>query len=693
MVYGFPRPMRIAIHDFGGYDFPTELSRSLARRGHAVLHLYCGDVAARGALDPRADDDPGLRIEAVSLGHPFEKYALHDRALDEVAYGRAAARRIRSFDPRAVLSANSPLLSQGQLLAEARRRRRRFIYWWQDSYGVGMREVIRRRRPLLAPVAAWPFEAAERRMLRRSDHVVAISEGLGELAQRWGVDSNHIDVVANWSPLAPPVAESARDAWRAAHRLSDRPIALYAGTLGLKHDPELLVSLALALAGTPARLVVVSQGPGRRQLEQRRLALGLANLVLLDYQPHAEVGAMLAAADVLVAILEPGAAAFSVPSKVFAYLAAGRPVVASIPLANQAATVIGEAGAGVCVAPGDTDAFVAAVTGLLRAPDRREVLGRRGRAFAVAHFAAEPITDRFERLLVGPRGGGHGRPAIAVGAATVGRIWSHPENAGRRLRVLATYAAWQVAERTVGRPWTVPLTPTRRIRCHPHSPLASSVLYYGLPDPMEMRFLLRFLAAGDVFVDVGAHLGLYTVLASSVPGVHVVALEPSTESFALLGENLELNGIGAEVTAVAAAAGSRPGRATLSTGADAMNGLVDGGRPGEEVEVTTVDHLVADLGLPGVAAIKIDVEGAELDVLRGAAQVLRHRRPVLIVEVNDPEGIDAFARAEGYTCVRYDPRDHTLTPAPVSSFDGRNALLVADLDGADRRLHDRGPRE
>ncbi len=678
--------MRIAVHDYGGYPFPVELSRELARRGHDVLHLYCASIAGPpGRIGAGPDDPPSLRIDGVGIGRSFSKYSPTRRLIDEVAYGRAAAARIAAFGPRTVLSANAPLLTQQRLMAEARRTRRRFVYWWQDSYGVGVRAVAHRRRPAAAPFVAWPFETLERRMLSRSDRVVAISEGLRSQSLRWGIDAANVEVVPNWAPVDDIVPGAPENTWKAGHGLSGAPVVTYTGTLGLKHDPSMLVDLAVAVRPLGARVCIVSEGPGRRLLEERRRSLGLDNLVLLDYQPAEQFCSVLAAADILVAILEADAGAFSVPSKVLSYLCAGRPVVAALPLENRSAEVIRAAGAGVCVAPGEAEAFAAAVVALLGDPERRRLLGDNGRAYALEEFAREPIADRFEHVLAGPRGPGR-CGALGIVAATVRRIWSHPENRGRRTRALAAYGAWQVWERTIRQPWTVKLTPTRRIRCHPHSPIASSVLYYRLPDPMEMRFLLRFLGAGDVFVDVGAHLGVYTVLASSVPGVRIVALEPSTSSFGRLRDNIDLNGIGIQVTAVQVAAGSRCGQAMLSTGAEAMNTLVYEAGSGETVEVTTVDTLVDELGIPRVAAMKIDVEGLEIDVLDGARATIERDRPALVVEVNDPERVASFAEASGYTCVRYDTETQRLTPAAVHSFDGCNALLVADLDAARRRL-------
>jgi glycosyltransferase involved in cell wall biosynthesis len=183
--------------------------------------------------------------------------------------------------------------------------------------------------------------------------------------------------------------------WSRAHGLADRPVALYAGTLGHKHDPEHLVALARRLEPTGAVTVVATEGLGRDHLEARRRELGLEHLLLMDYVPWAHEPDLLGAADVVLTLLEPDAGAFSVPSKVLTYLAAGRPVVGAIPPENLAAATIEGAGAGVVVAPGDHDGFAAAVAGLLADPARAAAMGRAGRAHAEEHFDVEAIADRF----------------------------------------------------------------------------------------------------------------------------------------------------------------------------------------------------------------------------------------------------------------------------------------------------------
>lgn len=279
-----------------------------------------------------------------------------------------------------------------------------------------------------------------------------------------------------------------------------------------------------------------------------------------------------------------------------------------------------------------------------------------------------------------------GMRVLAVAGRTLKAIWTHPENRGRRTRALSRYFAWQVWERTVRRPWNVELVEGLRIRCHPHSPIASAVLYYGLADPVEMRFLLDFLRAGDGFVDVGANVGVYSLLACSIPGVEVLALEPSTAAFDRIRENVALNHLEDRVTLKKVALGRSHGRAKLTLDFDAMNSLVEDEsvQAAEPVAVTTLDGVVDGIGM--VALVKIDVEGWETEVLEGAVQCLTNQRPALLVEVDDAEGLDEIRRRFGYECVAYDPAKRRLEISDISEAEGGNAILVPDLNSARERL-------
>jgi len=170
--------------------------------------------------------------------------------------------------------------------------------------------------------------------------------------------------------------------------------------------------------------------------------------------------------------------------------------------------------------------------------------------------------------------------------------------------------------------------------------------YFGLFDQLELRIIRRLLVRGGDLVDVGASIGLYTInAAKSLRGAgQVLALEPNPKQRARLEENLELNHC-ANVIVSGLAAAAEPGRVNLyvprdgdsawaSLSHDRVRASVWGdGADVLEIEAATLDDIVAQHGVQP-AVVKIDVEGLELDVLRGAGELL-NRRPALLVEIGE----------------------------------------------------------
>ncbi|PYT62377.1 MAG: hypothetical protein DMG35_07715 [Acidobacteria bacterium] len=169
-------------------------------------------------------------------------------------------------------------------------------------------------------------------------------------------------------------------------------------------------------------------------------------------------------------------------------------------------------------------------------------------------------------------------------------------------------------------------------------------LIYNEFEEMEMKFVKKLLRRDMTVVDVGAHHGLYTLLASKRVGWdgHVIAIEPSPRECVRLEKHLRLNRC-SNVELVPCAAGEDPGEADLYL-VDGFNDWCNSLRPPASAEsVTTVrvqvrrlDDILSELEIPKVDFVKLDVEGAELSVLYGAMKLLqRESRPAMLVEVQD----------------------------------------------------------
>jgi len=160
------------------------------------------------------------------------------------------------------------------------------------------------------------------------------------------------------------------------------------------------------------------------------------------------------------------------------------------------------------------------------------------------------------------------------------------------------------------------------------------------PNWPEMLVWKRYLRPGDLFLDVGANIGVYSVYAAEC-GAEVIAVEPVPHNAKRVRENLDLNGYAGEV--VQNALSDHPGRVRITADEDSYNHLVDEG--GIEVTATTLDELLGNRS----AVAKIDVEGAEELVLAGARKALsEHRIKLLQLEwiVNERLGIIDRVKAQ-----------------------------------------------
>jgi FkbM family methyltransferase len=270
----------------------------------------------------------------------------------------------------------------------------------------------------------------------------------------------------------------------------------------------------------------------------------------------------------------------------------------------------------------------------------------------------------------------------------------HPLAKRHPLAVAARYLRWQIGSRVVDRPVAVEFVNDARLLVRRGMTGATGNVYTGLHDYEEMAFLLHLLRERDLFVDVGANVGTYSVLAAKVSGARVIAFEPIPSAADALRDNVALNAIGSLVEVRRACAGASRGAVQMTTGEDTTNHVVE--TPGDLAGTMTVPVEPLDEVLRGLAPllIKLDVEGYELAVFRGASSVLAspELRAVLL-EINPY--VERYTRSDaelvsmltshGFERCSYQPRERSLEPVTRASG-GANALFVRDLPFVRDRL-------
>jgi len=210
---------------------------------------------------------------------------------------------------------------------------------------------------------------------------------------------------------------------------------------------------------------------------------------------------------------------------------------------------------------------------------------------------------------------------------------------------------------------------TRFLHCDLHHHIYRSLHILGVHEPDVQWMLGRLLREGDTAIDIGANFGYHTVHAAARVGKsgRVWAIEPQADMYALLSENLAVNGA-ANVTADCLALSDSRGTLALhryqSRGPACTSMAHLGDEPFETIHcpMDTLDHYLAGHGVDSVTLIKLDVEGAELAVLKGAEDLLsRPVPPMWIVEVNfetseacgyHPNELLSLLRSHGYVFYR-----------------------------------------
>jgi len=278
-----------------------------------------------------------------------------------------------------------------------------------------------------------------------------------------------------------------------------------------------------------------------------------------------------------------------------------------------------------------------------------------------------------------------GRGQMSV-MTTVRAIARHPLNADRPGRALTRFVRWQIASRIAPGPVIVPFVNDAVLAVARGMTAATGNVYCGLYGFEEMGFLLHALRKGDLFVDVGANIGAYTVLAGAAVGASCIAFEPAPSAFAALQRNIRLNDIGLLCDAHNAAAGGEDGVLLFTNDQGATNHVaLEMAKNTISVPVHTLDGVIGDR-MPTIA--KIDAEGFETEVLKGALGLLgRTSLLAVIIQLNgrgalygfDEESIRRKMLDCGLRLHRYDPFERKLMEAPRTNA-GRYALYCRDTD-------------
>jgi glycosyltransferase involved in cell wall biosynthesis len=368
-----------------------------------VLHLHFAELQTpKGNVARCSQDPPTFAVEGIRTHQPFQKWNdLLGRRRQEKRYGDILAERIVNYSPDIVLSANTPIDVQERIIDSCQNLQAAMVIWVQDFYSLAVQYVLRMKMgSLIGDVISRYFIRLEKQQFQRCQKIIYITDDFKRLGERYGVDAGKCHVIENWGPLGEIQVAPRNNDWARCNGFVDKFCILYSGTMGWKHNPKPLLSIAEGLRNrADVEIVVVAQGPGRDRLTQEVAARALRNVRVFDFQPYTEMSDVLGTADVLIGVLDRDAGTFCVPSKILSYLCAARPTILVGPGENLAAKTLLKAGAGFVVPMEDDAGLLELVHRLMRDQRLREELGLHGRCYAERSFDVGIIAERFEHIL------------------------------------------------------------------------------------------------------------------------------------------------------------------------------------------------------------------------------------------------------------------------------------------------------
>lgn len=221
------------------------------------------------------------------------------------------------------------------------------------------------------------------------------------------------------------------------------------------------------------------------------------------------------------------------------------------------------------------------------------------------------------------------------------KLLTHPMNKNETILSFFRLVWWKTNQIFFKIPAVIEMVPGARLVCYPSSSYGSFVVYAKFPEYEEMQFIHSIVFDKDIFFDVGANIGSISVLAASKGAeVKIHAFEPTKSLVSLFKENININGYGKRITLIEKAVFHKKGTINFLLEKTSEINHIIGKKVKKnsnitEVETVTLDDYTEKKKLTFINFLKVDVEGAELQVFQGAKNLLKNSRiGIILFEIN-----------------------------------------------------------
>lgn len=305
-------------------------------------------------------------------------------------------RRVKSGD---VILLRLPPLLLGLISWPAKRKKVRVVLSVQDIHpDLSIESGLIRNKKLIKfaqKMEKWIYDQA--------DKIVVISPGFGQNLKRKGVSSEKLIIIPNWvnTDFLKPYPKNNQVAVN--FDLDNKFVILYAGTLTLSsyQSLEKILEIAASLRTDPQLLFLfVGEGLKKFDLVKKAQELGLPNVRFIPFQPYELLPQLLSSGDVLLVPLDQEKSELSVPSKLYNYMAVGRPILGLAESNSEVAQILRKSEAGFTISPGEKDALLRVIEALRTSPSLGQEMGQKARKYVERYYSQKVVLPQYEEILI-----------------------------------------------------------------------------------------------------------------------------------------------------------------------------------------------------------------------------------------------------------------------------------------------------
>ena len=271
------------------------------------------------------------------------------------------------------------------------------------------------------------------------------------------------------------------------------------------------------------------------------------------------------------------------------------------------------------------------------------------------------------------------------------KLKSHLLTKAHPYKALLRYIKWQCYYRFISEKriinWVTPL----KIQLKKDAPSINAQYYFGLADFSEMSFTIHFLREQDLFIDIGAYQGVYSLLAAGISKAEVIAFEPEQKAFSQLKYHIELNQLKNNIDCRQTALGEQIKKTTITTNYSQQNYIEPNSHNSVNILMSTLNEEIPEIEV--ACLIKIDAEGYELKILEGGKNILQNKNlKAIIIEMmnlgirygSNDQQVHELLINSGFHLYQYDPYKRELLP--LNQLINGNGIYIKDIEFVKQRV-------